>query len=84
MLYLLASIPSDDEEDQDEEAYDSENEAIDDDDLKNDPDYVLPEGADDDEEETLNKTTRDYKWLTQKELADIWWVILGINFWFHT
>ena len=72
MLYLLASIPSDDEEDQDEEAYDSENEAIDDDDLKNDPDYVLPEGADDDEEETLNKTTRDYKWLTQKELADIW------------
>ena len=84
MLYLLASIPCDDEEDQDEEAYDSENEAIDDDDLKNDPDYVLPEGADDDEEETLNKTTRDYKWLTQKELADIWWVILGINFWFHT
>ena len=73
MLYLLASIPSDDEEDQDEEAYDSENEAIDDDDHKNDPDYVLPEGADDnDEEETLNKTTRDYKWLTQKELADIW------------
>ena len=72
MLYLLASIPSDDEEDQDEEAYDSENEAIDDDDLKNDPDYVLPEGADDDEEETLNKTTRDYKWLTQKELGDIW------------
>ena len=65
MLYLLASIPSDDEGDQDEIAYNSENEAIDDDDdLKNDTDYVLPEGTDDDDdddEETFNKTTRHYK-----------------------